>query len=378
MNIRKLAIYTTLCLGFITGCDSSEPADNASAPAKTKVVTKTLGAEDIYSIRVFPARVSAVKTAQIRPQVGGIIQKRLFRQGSEILQGQPLFQIDAAPFEADVEMAGAAVAKAKATYQQMSKRAYRFSQLQKNAAISQQDLDDAKANSAQAAADLAEAIASLNRKKLDLNYATVKAPISGRVDQEFVTEGALVSPGDTQAMAVIQQLDRVYVDARVPTQELRSIYPAVDNVPGSQPGSEAMAAVLDDNDKSYGVPAHLLFSGISVNNETGDVVLRAEAENPQRILLPGMFVKLQITRLIKKDGLAVPEQALNRVNEKTSVWIVDQENKAKRVEIQTGEQTEKGVTVTAGLKAGDKIVIEGQDKLQDGAAVSALPAGTQS
>src|SRR5690606_27132481 len=168
----------------------------------------------------------------IRPQVGGIIQKRLFVQGSEIQQGQPLFQIDAAPFEADVEMARAMVAKAQATFQQMSKRADRFSRLQQSAAISQQDLDDAKANSAQAAADLAEAKASLNRKQLDLNYATVKAPISGRVDQEFVTEGALVNPGDSQAMAVIQQIDRIYVDARVPTQELRSIFNSDDNASG--------------------------------------------------------------------------------------------------------------------------------------------------
>ncbi len=374
MNIRKLAIYTTICLGFITGCDSSEMSESAPASAKAKVVTKTLGAEDIYSIRTYPARVSAVKTAQIRPQVGGIIQKRMFNQGSEILQGQPLFQIDAAPFKADVEMAGAVVAKAKATFQQMNKRAYRFSQLQKSAAISQQDLDDAKSNSAQAAADLAEAIASLNRKKLDLDYATVKAPISGRIDQEFVTEGALVSPGDSQAMAVIQQIDHVYVDARMPAQALRSIYTTNEN----QPGSAVTVTVLDGSDKPYDINAHLLFSGINVNDETGDVVLRAEAENPHQVLLPGMFVKLQLTRLIKKEGLAIPEQALNRANDKTTVWIIDHEKKAKRVEIQTGEQTEKGVTVTAGLKAGDKIVIEGQDKLQDGADVSAQSDSTQS
>lgn len=376
MNIRKLAISTTLCLFFIAGCDSAEMSDPSSTPAQTKVVIKTLGAEDIYSVRDFPARITAVKTAQIRPQVGGIIQKRLFIQGSEIREGQPLFQIDAAPFEADVEMANAAVAKARATYQQMKSRAYRFSQLQKNSAISQQDLDDAKAASAQAAADLAEATASLNRKKLDLNYATVKAPISGRVDQEFVTEGALVSPGDSQAMAVIQQLERVYVDARVPAQALRSLYQTNETSPTRQSGPTAV--VLDDSGKPYDAPARLLFSGMSVNDETGDVVLRAEVENPQRTLLPGMFVKLQITRLIKKEGLAIPEQAVNRAEDKTTVWIVGQDNKAKRVEIKTGEQTAKGITVTAGLKAGDKIVIEGQDKLQEGADVIARSDETPS
>ncbi len=369
MNIRKLAISTTLCLFFIVGCDSAELSESLSRPANINVVTKTLGAEDIYSVSDFPARINAVKTAQIRPQVGGIIKKRLFRQGSEIREGQALFQIDAAPFAADVEMANAALARAKATYQQMSSRAYRFSQLQKNAAISQQDLDDAKAASAQAAADLAEATASLNRKKLDLNYATVKAPISGRVDQEFVTEGALVSPGDTQAMAVIQQLDRVYVDARVPSQALRSLRLSNETQPAGQ--SDTTAVVLDEEGKPYDTPAHLLFSGMSVNDETGDVVLRAEVENPQRTLLPGMFVKLRITRLIQKAGLAIPEQAISRAEGKTTVWIVGQDNKAKRVEIQTGEQTAKGITVTAGLKVGDKIVIEGQDKLRAGAEVTA-------
>ncbi len=197
----------------------------------------------------------------------------------------------------------------------------------------------------------------------------MKAPISGRVDQEFVTEGALVSPGDTQAMAIIQQLDRVYVDARVPSQALRSLYLPSDAVPANP--SNVTAVVLDDEGKPYDTPARLLFSGMSVNDETGDVVLRAEVENPQRTLLPGMFVKLQITRLIQKEGLAIPEQAINRAEGKNTVWMVGQDNKAKRVEIQTGEQTAKGITVTAGLKVGDKIVIEGQDKLQEGAEVTA-------
>lgn len=195
------------------------------------------------------------------------------------------------------------------------------------------------------------------------------------MDQEFVTEGALVSPGDTQAMAVIQQVDHVYVDARVPSQALRSLYQLNDAVPAGQSGITAV--VLDDEGRPYDTPAHLLFSGISVSDETGDVVLRAEVENPQRTLLPGMFVKLQITRLIKKEGMAIPEQAINRSEDKTTVWIVGQDNKAKRVEIQTGEQTAKGITVTAGLKAGDKIVIEGQDKLQEGADVTARPDETQ-
>lgn len=372
MKFRMLALTTALCLGTITGCDSSDLTDMNAPPAKPNVVTQTLKTQEIYISQTFPARVLAVRTAQIRPQVGGIIQKRLFTQGSEIQQGQPLFQIDPAPFEADVEMARAAVAKAKATYQQMSQRAYRFSRLQQSAAISQQDFDDAKASSAQAAADLAEATASLNRKTLDLNYATVRAPISGRIDQELVTEGALVSPGDSQAMATIQQLANVYVDAWVPAQALRAL------VSQNQQDTAPDVTLLDDAGQPYELAAKLLFSGISVSDETGDVVLRAEAENPQRTLLPGMFVKLRITRLINKAGMAVPEQALNRNKDQTTVWIIDSANKAQRMEIQTGEQTAKGVTVTRGLKAGERIVVEGQDKLQEGAEVSVQSANTAS
>jgi len=372
MKFRMLALTTALCLSVITGCDSSEQSDMNPPAAKPNVVTRMLKVEDIYAKQTYPARVLAVRTAQIRPQVGGVIQKRLFTQGSEIHQGQALFQIDPAPFEADVEMAAAAVAKAKATWLQMSQRAHRFSLLQKSAAISQQDFDDAKASSAQAAADLAEATASLNRKKLDLNYATVRAPISGRIDQEFVTEGALVSPGDSQAMATIQQLDNVYVDARVPARALRSLTDT------AHQDAAPDVTLLDDDGKPYDVTTRLLFSGISVSDETGDVVLRAEADNPQRTLLPGMFIQLQITRLISKAGIVVPEQALNRDKDKTTLWIVDDTNKAQRREIRTGEQTAKGITVTAGLQAGERIVIEGQDKLQEGAEVSVEPANAAS
>ena len=372
MKFRMLALTITFCLGALTGCDSSEQVDINETPAKPNVVTQTLMIQEISTTQTFQARVLAVRTAQIRPQVGGIIQKRLFRQGSEIQQGQPLFQIDPAPFEADVEMARAAVAKAKAAYQQMSQRAHRFSLLQKSAAISQQDYDDAKASSAQAAAELAEASASLNRKTMDLNYATVRAPISGRVDQEFVTEGALVSPGDAQAMATIQQLDHVYVDARVPAHALRSLMS--DALQESPPE----VTLLDDNGQSYDLTAKLLFSGVSVSDETGDVVLRTLAENPKRTLLPGMFLKIQITRLISKEGMAVPEQALDRDKDKVTIWVVDSVNKARRKEIQTGEQTVKGVTVTRGLKSGERIVVEGQDKLQEGTEVSIQPANAAS
>ncbi|WP_105746262.1 efflux RND transporter periplasmic adaptor subunit [Cronobacter dublinensis] len=369
----KLKVITASMLAaslMLSGCDTSQEETSAPAP-KMKVVTKEVTAEDIFIEKVFPARVTAIRSAQIRPQVGGIIKNRMFLQGSEVRAGQALFQIDAAPFKADVEMAAAALAKANATALQMSQRARRLALLQKNGAVSAQDYDDARANSAQAAADVAEAQASLNRKKLDLEYATVRAPIDGRIDQEFVTEGALVGSGDSQAMATIQQIDHVYIDARVPAHELRALYAQNDK-------DNAMhISVQDENNKPYAVTPFLLFSGISVNDETGDVVLRTQAPNPQRILLPGMFVKLKVSQRIARNGIIVPEQAITRSNNEAMVWIVNASGKAQRVKVQTDGQNLKGIAVKAGLKTGDRLIIEGQDKVKDGQSVVSVNTESQ-
>jgi len=359
----KLKVITASMLAaslMLSGCDTSQEETSAPAP-KMKVVTKEVTAEDIFIEKVFPARVTAIRSAQIRPQVGGIIKNRMFLQGSEVQAGQALFQIDAAPFKADVEMAAAALAKANATALQMSQRARRLALLQKNGAVSAQDYDDARANSTQAAADVAEAQASLNRKKLDLEYATVRAPIDGRIDQEFVTEGALVGSGDSQAMATIQQIDHVYIDARVPAHEDNAMH----------------ISVQDENNKPYAVTPFLLFSGISVNDETGDVVLRTQAPNPQRILLPGMFVKLKVSQRIARNGIIVPEQAITRSNNEAMVWIVNASGKAQRVKVQTDGQNLKGIAVKAGLKTGDRLIIEGQDKVKDGQSVVSVNTESQ-
>lgn len=367
MKQLGVAFALAAALMLLAGCrQNEEPAPDAAAAAP-QVTVNTLQLQKIEQESIWPGRVSALRTAQIRPQVGGIVTARLFEQGSEVKAGQPLFQIDPAPFKAEVAMAEAALTRAEASYRQLQLRAQRLSKLQGTGAISQQDYDDARANSAQAAASVAEAKASLNRKTLDLAYATVRAPVSGRVDQQYVTEGALVAAADAQAMAIVQQTDRVYVDARLPASELRHLL-------ARQPQRDALSLTLmDDSGTPYAVKTQLLFSGASVNDETGDVVLRAEAENAQRQLLPGMYVRLKVTRHMSDGGIVVPEQAVQHSEDQNFVWTINEENKAQRMHVRLGEQIAAGQIVESGLLAGQKLVVEGQDKLQEGVEVQAKP-----
>lgn len=366
-----LAFATAAALVLTGGCKHDEAPAADPAASVPHVAVNTLKWQEINVEMTLPGRVTALKTAQIRPQVGGIVTKRLFTQGSDVEAGQPLFQIDPAPFSADVEMAEAALARAEASYRQLYLRAQRLGKLVKTGAVSQQDYDDARANTAQAAATVAEARALLNRKKLDLAYSTVRAPVSGRIDEQYVTEGALVSASDPQAMAIVQQTHSVYVDARIPASQIRNMLAAT--VKPSAENTIREVTLLDDAGNAYDVKPELLFSGTRVNEDTGDVVLRAEVKNPQRQLLPGMYVRLKVSQRISDRGIAIPEQAIQHQENKHVVWLIDDEDKARKVEIFTGDMTAGGQFIKKGLSAGQKLVIEGQDKLHDGIQVRTAP-----
>ncbi|PRD16003.1 efflux RND transporter periplasmic adaptor subunit [Pantoea coffeiphila] len=371
MKIKGRVLLVAAVVLSIAGCGQDEDKTAAQSPDATKVTVTSLEAGEVSVTRSWPGRVVALRTAQIRPQVGGIVTARLFAQGSEVKAGQPLFQIDPAPFRAEVAMAEATLARAEASHRQLQQKANRLSQIQHSGAVSRQDFDDALANSAQAAASVAEAKASLQRKKLDLAYSTVKAPVSGRIDQEFVTEGALVSAADTQAMAIVQQTEKVYVDARLPASELRQI---IDSPTADEPSPNALrVSLLDEAGKPYDVQAKLLFSGVSVNNETGDVVLRIVADNPARVLLPGMYIRVSITRHIAKNGLVIPGQAIQRLDDGNYVWTVDGDGAARKIGVELAGESGQGEIVKSGLQAGTRLVVEGQDKLQEGMRVTAVP-----
>jgi multidrug efflux system membrane fusion protein len=323
-----------------------------------------------------------VQVAEIRAQVNGIVQRRLFEQGAHVRQGQPLFQINPAPFKVAADAASAALRRARATLARAQTQVERLAPLVQADAVSRQEYDDAVAQRDQAAADVEQARADLDRRRLDMRFATVEAPISGRIDQALVTEGALVAPGDVTPLARIQQISRVYVDVRQPAAGYEALRAAVDS-----PARQGLAvAVLRSDGTPHGTAGRLLFSGITVDTGTGDVLLRILVENPGAELLPGMFVQARIPLEQHAATLAVPQQSVVRVGGKPHVWTIDKGAAAHMVPVTLGALVDGRYHVRAGVAAGQHIVVEGMERLSEGTKVHAaawkdpapaLAAGTQ-
>lgn len=314
-----------------------------------------------------PGRVTAFRIAEIRPQVAGIIQRRLFEQGSDVRAGQALFQIEATTFQADTSAAAAAVARAEAAASRARAQENRLAPLVKADAISGQDYDDAVAARAQADAELAQSRAELRRRKVDLGFATIRSPISGRIDQAISTEGALASMGSDAPLATVQQIDRVYIDVRQPVARLEALREA------ARSGSSNIGAqveILSSTGRLYPVSGRLLFSGITVDPGTGDVIARVEVINRDRALLPGMFVRARMPRLARPDALVIPVQAISRAADGLArVYVVDGKGKVHIRQVVLGDEQAGRAVVTQGLKVGDVVIVEGQDRLQPGATV---------
>ncbi|AXV19981.1 efflux RND transporter periplasmic adaptor subunit [Aeromonas veronii] len=360
-----LAVITAFGLA---GCDASP--QEQEAPALPQVSVLTLTGRELVISEDLPARVAALRSADIRAQISGIVQRRLFEQGAEISAGTVLFQINPAPFKADVDSAAAALQRAEAVLARARIQIDRLKPLLRTDAISRQTYDDAISQRDQAAADVAQARATLARHQLNLQFASVEAPIAGRIDQALVSEGALVSPTDTTPMARIQQIDQVYVDVRQPASVLESLR--------QQAGSTATAPelaveILGSNGTPLGMQGHILFSGIEVDAGTGDVLLRVLVDNPERRLLPGLYVQARIPRARYANALTVPQQAVVRTSGQTSVWVVDGQGQAQLVPVNTAELVNNQYRIASGLSAGQQVVIEGIDRLTPGVQVTASP-----
>lgn len=360
MQKQSIRISVLSLLWLLAACDSGSGSAEQTQEMPASVTVHTLTAGPVKYEHSFPGRVVAYRIAQIRPQVSGIITEMKFSQGSELTAGQALFQIDPAPFKADVNSAAASLQKAQASYRQLQAKANRLSRLTRTGAISQQDYEEALSAADQAKASVAEARATLARRQLDLAYATVNSPIGGRVDQNFITEGALVSANDTQPLATVQQIDKVYVDVRQPAGQ-QSV-----NLSDGENGT--VATLLSADGKPLANKAEILFTGVSVDAGTGDVVMRLLVDNPQRTLLPGMYTQAKMTHLLAKDGLTVPREAVVRENNQTKVWL-NQQGKAKAVVVELGQAIGANYYVRQGLKSGDQLVTQGISRLQDGMAL---------
>lgn len=360
------ALLAIIAAFGLAGCDAAP--QEQEAPALPQVSVLTLTGRELVISEDLPARVAALRSADIRAQISGIVQRRLFEQGAEISAGTVLFQINPAPFKADVDSAAAALQRAEAVLARARIQIDRLKPLLRTDAISRQTYDDAISQRDQAAADVAQARATLARHQLNLQFASVEAPIAGRIDQALVSEGALVSPTDTTPMTRIQQIDQVYVDVRQPASVLESLR--------QQAGStapELAVEILGSNGTPLGMQGRILFSGIEVDAGTGDVLLRVLVDNPERRLLPGLYVQARISRARFANALTVPQQAVVRTSGQTSVWVVDGQGQAQQVPVNTAELVNSQYRIASGLSAGQQVVIEGIDRLTPGVQVTASP-----
>lgn len=359
-----LMIAAALSLAACSEQGAAPPA--APPPAVTVVALKPAAVtldDDL------PGRVAALRTADIRPQVGGIVLRRLFEQGAEVKAGQPLFQLNPAPLKAEFDSAAASLQHAQATLARTTRQAERLQPLIDADAISRQSFDDAVSERDLAAANVAQARATLERRRLDLAFTTVQAPISGRIGSELVTEGALVGQLDANPMARIQQTDQVYVDVRQPAAMIASIHAL-----GARETDGVAVTIIDADGKPNAAKARILFSDMSVDAGTGDATLRILVDNADRALLPGMFVRARIARSATSNELMAPQQAVQRgADGEALAWTLDKDHKASLRKIEVGPVVNHQYVIRSGLKSGDVLVVEGQERLQDGLQAAPQP-----
>jgi membrane fusion protein (multidrug efflux system) len=362
-----LALLLTACGGG-SGPKSGAPGGAAPPPPEVAVVTVTPQTAPL--VTELPGRVEASRVAQVRARVNGIVQKRLFREGSEVKAGQLLFQIDPAPYQAAVDNARAALTKAQANVVQARELANRYKPLADARAISAQEYVDAQATQAQAEADVAAANAALRTAQLNLGYASVTAPISGRIGRALVTEGALVSATEATQMALIQQIDPVYVNATQSVAEVARLRKATSAAPAAL---SAVRVVLDDGSE---LPqrGRLLFSDLSVDPTSAQVTLRTEVANPQGLLLPGMYVRTRLVQGQIAGAMLIPQQAVTRGPEGDSVLVVGADGKPQPRKVKVGGVDGTNWIVLDGPKAGEQVIVEGFQKMMvPGAPVKPVP-----
>ncbi|OAN57660.1 efflux transporter periplasmic adaptor subunit [Sphingomonas sp. TDK1] len=343
-------------------------ADTAPLPPtqEVEVLTLRIMARPVVASDELPGRVVAFRTAEIRPQIGGILQRRLFEQGSTVRAGQVLFEISPAPFRADADMARATVQKATAAYDRARTQAERLKPLVAADAISRQSYDDAVAARNQAAAELAEARATLRRRQVDLGFARVTAPIAGRIGAANLTEGALATAGDATPLATVQQIDRVYVDVRQTAERYAALRAAG--------GAAGPVEIILASGATHPIRGRILFSGVAVDPATGDALVRVEVANPGERLLPGMFVRARLPRAPMPAGLTVPQQAVIRADDGAAqLAVVDSQDRVHLRRVQLGSMVGGRYLVLSGLRAGEVVIVEGQDRVQPNTPVKQIP-----
>jgi len=370
-HIRTLALSIS-CAAVLTlaacgkkDADAAAGAPAQQPPAEVGVVTVTPG--DVGLVTELPGRLEASRVAEVRARAAGILQKRLFTEGSDVKAGQTLFSIDSAPYRASLESAQASVAQAEANVSQTRSLAERYKPLVAVNAVSKQEYDNAVASQKTAEANLAAAKASVTTARINLGYASVTAPISGRIGRALVTEGALVGQGESTQLAVIQQIDPLYVNFTQSASEALKLKAALASGKYKQAGKGAagVSVVLEDG-STYGQTGRLLFTDLTVDATSGQVTLRAEIPNADRQLLPGLYVRVRLEQAQVDGGVLLPQQAVTRSAKADTVMVVGEDNHLTPRPIKLGPAQGTNWVVLEGLKAGEKVMVDGFQKLPRG------------
>ena len=370
----SVVLVSTLLLA---ACGGGQEAGAPAGPAAVPVVTVvTVQPETVARVTELPGRTVPYLVAELRPQVTGIIQSRKFNEGSEVEAGQLLYQIDPSTYQATFDAARASLARAEANLEAARLKASRHAELVRINAVSKEANDDAQAALKQARADVASARAALDRARIELDYTRLAAPISGRIGRSMVTPGALVTANQAEALATIQQLDPIHVDLTQSSADLLRLRRALDTgrLQRSAKGEVPVSLVLEDG-SDYAIEGRLAFSEVTVDPGTGSVTLRAVFPNPNGELLPGMYVRARLLQGMDDKAILVPHAAVSRdARGIAQVMVVNAEGKVEPRAIRTIESQGGRWVVGEGLAAGDRVIVEGLQKVRPGAPVKAEEA----
>ena len=385
---RRSAAHAFRIIGLtalvLTGCGGSEkgPADGAKpgsgpgggagGPPPAEVEFITVDHADVTRTIELPGRMRAIRTAQVRARVEGIVEKRLYVEGSDVKAGDPLFQIDARTLAVNVDAAKATLARARADAFLASQNLERAQTLYKEHQVSKQELDQSTARQQQTAADVAVAQAALARVEIDLNYATVTAPIAGHIGRATVTEGALVGKGEATPMATIEQLDPIWVDLSQSSRDFLRLREAVQG--SARRPKDAAAHLLLETGHEYSRTGKFLFTDTVVDPNTGSIGLHAEFPNSNRELLPGQFVTVRLAVAFADNAIVVPQRAVQATTQGQYVLVVGAENKVAQQPIKTGGLSGTNWIITDGLKGGERVIVEGIQKARPGSTVKPVPS----
>ncbi|MGF6936761.1 membrane fusion protein (multidrug efflux system) [Paraburkholderia sp. UCT70] len=376
---RLFAALSMLAILGTAGCNRQAGAP-AGFPAQTaQVGVLTLAPQRIVETTELSGRLSSQKVSDVRPQVSGIILKRLFVEGSDVKAGQVLYQIDPATYQAAYDQARGTLEKARATLASAKTKADRYTDLVKINAVSKQDYDDAVAAVREDAADVTADEASLESARVNLEYTRVRAPISGRIGASTVTEGALVTSDQTTALATIQAFDQMYLDVTRPSTEWLKLRKAFASGRLKKTGSDsAIVTLVMEDGTEYAHPGALQFSGVTVDATTGSVTLRSTFPNPERELLPGMFVRASLEEGENDNAILVPQMAVTRASDgKASVYVVDASGNAQQATVVADNAFGDQWIVTSGLHAGDRVIVSGLQSEHAGAPVKVVADTSQ-